>query len=52
MPLKGRKGSRAPPLYKTEMEEVKTQLIIRETSWLGNLKKAKVSQIKLHSRWS
>ena len=52
MPLDRRKDSKAPPLKRMEMEDEETQLMIRVIHWLGNLKRAKVSLIKLHSKWS
>lgn len=50
MPLDGRKGSKAPPLKRMEMEDEETQLMIRVIKQLGNLKRVKVSLIKLYSK--
>ena len=49
IPLDGRKGSKAPQLNKMEIDEEETQLIIKVISWLGILKRVRVSLMKLHS---
>lgn len=52
MPLDGRKGSKAPPLKRMEMEDEETQLMIRVINRLRNLKRVKVSLMKLHPKRS
>ena len=52
MPLKGWKGSSAPPLNKTKIDEDVTQLIIKAIRLMRILKRERVSLINFHSRWS